>query len=131
MNSPWKLVHRDTGAVVVESLEIADTYWRRLVGLQFRRELLAGCGLLLVPCSSVHTFWMRFAVDVVAIDRSGKVVAVRERVRPWRIVAGVKDAHAILEVTAETANVQVGDHLKVQTNCEWSSVNRPLLGFFG
>ena len=49
------LCERSSGQVVVERLEVADGFWSRLRGLQFRKELPAGSGLLLVPCSSIHT----------------------------------------------------------------------------
>jgi uncharacterized protein len=55
---PWHLVDRESGEVVVSALEIAGGFWSRLRGLQFRRRLPPGAGLLLVPCRSVHTFWM-------------------------------------------------------------------------
>ena len=55
--------------------------------------------LLLPRCRSVHTFGMRFALDLVWLDRDGGVVAVDERVRPWR-VRSRRDAAAVLEVAA-------------------------------
>ena len=80
--SRWQLELQGSGRIVVERLTIADGYWSRLAGLQFRRPLPPGDGLLLVPCASIHTMWMRFAIDAAMLDRAGKVLAIRRAVRP-------------------------------------------------
>jgi uncharacterized membrane protein (UPF0127 family) len=85
---------------VVERLEVADGFWSRLWGLQFRKELPAGSGLLLVPCSSIHTCWMRFAIDLVCLDSNGTVLAVKPNIRPWRVAFPPRGTHAILELAA-------------------------------
>src|SRR5205823_4786866 len=72
-NSP-RLIRADTGAVVVRTLEVADGLWSRFWGWQFGRSAAPGVGLLLVPCASVHTFFMRFAIDVLLLDRGGVVL---------------------------------------------------------
>ena len=107
MSDRWQLIDRDTGAVVVEAREVADPFWSRFKGLQFRAGLAAGAGLLLVPCSSIHTFWMRFAIDVVFLDDQGVVLGWRSGVRPWRVVAPVRGAHAILEVPAGSTTLRL------------------------
>ena len=57
-------------------IAIADTSLTRLVGLMGRRRLDAGCGLLIRPSCGIHTFGMLFSIDVVALDRSLRVVKV-------------------------------------------------------
>ena len=99
---------RDGGATVAASLEVADGVWSRFKGLQFRAALPPDAGLLLVPCPSVHTFFMRFPIDVVLLDRGGCVVAVRRHVRPWRIVPPVWRAYATLELPAGAADLEPG-----------------------
>ena len=103
-----------TGRIVCERLELATTFWRRFVGLQLRRELPAGNGLLLAPCRALHTCWMRFAIDVAFLDRSGVVVAVRTNLRPWRAVGAVDGAFASLELPAGTCDLKVGERLVVE-----------------
>jgi uncharacterized membrane protein (UPF0127 family) len=106
MTTECQLIDAETGAVIVEDLEIADTFWSRFKGLQFRRRLLPNAGLLLIPCSSIHTFWMRFAIDVAFLDAQGSVIDVRKDVRPWRIPWSPRGTHAILEMNAGSMTVQ-------------------------
>ena len=108
-----RLVERETGAVVADSLEVADRFWPRLVGWQFRKSVPPGRGLLIVPCPSVHTFCVRFAIDLVMLDRQGMIVEIRRNVRPWRIVLPKQKTYAILELPASTATVTVGTRLCV------------------
>jgi len=82
---------------------VARSFMSRLVGLLGRRALGADQGLLLLPCNNVHTFFMRFAIDVVFIDREGLVLAVVPQLGPWR-VAAARRAHACLELAAGTAD---------------------------
>jgi uncharacterized membrane protein (UPF0127 family) len=110
----WRLVERGTGRVVVEDLQVADGFWSRLAGLQFRSHLGVGRGLLLVPCSSAHTMFMRFPIDAVMVDGSGRVTEVRRHVYPWRLVLPRKRAHAILEVASGQAGVEPGAVLGIE-----------------
>jgi uncharacterized membrane protein (UPF0127 family) len=109
------------GRVVCECCAVADGFFSRLLGLLGRRELPRGEGLLLSPSSSVHTAFMRFAVDVVFLDRALQIVGVRARVRPWRLAAS-RGARHVLELPAgeaEARALRVGDSLAlrdVETN---------------
>jgi uncharacterized membrane protein (UPF0127 family) len=110
----WKLVERESGRTLVERLAVADRFWSRFVGWQFRKPPAAGEGLLLVPCSSVHTCMVRFPLDLMFVDRAGEVLVVRRGVRPWRLVAPVAKSHAVIELLAGSlGEVQPGDRLAV------------------
>jgi len=111
---PHRLIEASNGRVVCERLRIADRFWSRLIGLQFRRTLPTGEGLLLVPCASVHTLFVRFAIDIVMLDERFEVIEVRTHVRPWRFIVPQRRTHAMLELPAGTANVVVGERLKVE-----------------
>jgi uncharacterized membrane protein (UPF0127 family) len=75
----------------------------RLRGLLGRSELAADEGLLIRPASSVHMFFMRFAIDVVFLDGEGVVVKIVPRLRPWRLAWG-RGATATLELRAGAAS---------------------------
>jgi hypothetical protein len=74
----------------------------RLVGLAGRRDPGRGAGLLLPRCRSVHTFGMRFALDLVWLDAEGAVVRVDRRVRPCR-VRSCRAARSVLELRSGPA----------------------------
>ncbi len=111
LTTPWYLVDAVTGRVVIASLAVADRFWPRLVGLQFRRRLPAGRGLLLVPCASVHTMWLRFPLDLAMLGDGGTVLAVRRSVRPWRGALAPRGTRAVLEATGGTLALSAGDCL--------------------
>ena len=110
---PLSVLSDDRGELVCERCQVADRPLSRLRGLLGRRELEPGAGLLLKPCNSVHTFFMRFPIDAVFLDGERRVLRVRERLRPWRI-AGARGAHAVLELPAgeaERRGVVAGERL--------------------
>lgn len=83
-------------------IEIAGSGGTRRKGLLGRRGLERGGGLWIVPCESVHTFFMRFPIDLVYLDRKNRVRKVRHAVGPWRISLCLS-AHSVLELPAGTA----------------------------
>lgn len=83
---------------------VAEGFFPRLQGLMFRRDLLAGEGLLITRCNAIHTCFMRFPIDVAFLDRDGAVVRIVRNVKPWRLfVSGGHNAWQVLEVRAGTA----------------------------
>ena len=79
----------------------AGTLAKRLLGWMFRQEPV-NQGLLLSPCSSIHTFFMRFDIDVVFLDSQNKVVAKEENIQPYKIVFPVKGSIKTLELPANS-----------------------------
>jgi uncharacterized membrane protein (UPF0127 family) len=96
------------------SLEVADTGPKRNKGLLGRQGLTPGGGLWIVPCESVHTFWMRFPIDLVYLDRKKRIRKLRSDVGPWRLSACFS-AHSILELPSGTireTRTEIGDTLE-------------------
>jgi uncharacterized protein len=82
-------------------------------GLLGRKSLAPGEGILLHPASSVHTAFMRFAIDVVFLDRDDRIVKIAPELAPWRTSAARKAAAAV-ELPAGTASrlgLRAGDRL--------------------
>ncbi len=98
-----QLCEADTGRVLVPHLTVASTLWSRAVGLLGRATLPADEGLLLTPCNGVHTFGMRFSIDVVYLDREGRVLRLISEVKPGRLCAPERGARAVLELPAGAA----------------------------
>ena len=101
------------GRTICERCKVADRPLTRLKGLLGRSELPRGEGLLLRPASAVHTWFMRFPIDAVFVDRDLVVVGVAAELRPWR-AAGRRGARAVLELPAgeaERRGIEPGDAL--------------------
>lgn len=99
--------------VLGEQITVAGTSLRRLVGLLGKRGLEPGAGLLIIPSQAIHTVAMRFAIDVVFLDRDWRVIHLRHTMAPFR-VSGHWKARCVLElpsgVIAQTSTM-VGDQL--------------------
>jgi len=96
--------------------EVAENPWTRAVGLLGRRELPEGRALWIRPCRSVHTFFMRFAIDVVYLAEDGTVVKTCPHLRPFRLSMGGRRAHSVVELPPgflEQARLQIGERLSL------------------
>ena len=70
--------------------------------MMLRQPLPAGTAMWIAPCSGIHTFFMRFAIDVIFVDRGLRVVRVQPGMRPWRLGRFVLGAHGVFELPAGT-----------------------------
>jgi uncharacterized membrane protein (UPF0127 family) len=103
----------EKGQPVCERCEIADGFFSRGRGLLGRKRLPRGHGLLIKPTWSVHTWCMRFPIDVVFLDRQLRILKVKADMRPWR-TASRFGAHSALELAAgecDRLDLAVGDRL--------------------
>ena len=108
------LIHEPTGLVLAEHLERATTMFARLKGLLGRERLEPGHALAIEPCTSIHTCFMRFAIDVLFVDRDGRVVRAISNLPPWRLTRIYSRAALVVELPAGTlqrAPVTEGDKL--------------------
>src|SRR5580698_8283376 len=108
-------IRNATRATVIGSrIAVADTCFTRLFGLLGRKGLDADTGLWIRPSSGVHTFGMRFSIDVVALDSTLRVCAMWPKLRPWRISGVSWRSHSILELPSgsiQRGNIQPGDQM--------------------
>lgn len=104
------------GILLADAAEVADTSAKRRTGLLRHQSLEAGQGMWIVPCESVHSFGMKFAIDVVYLDRRRRVRKIRPNMAPRRVSACLL-AHSVLELPAGTlarTGTQPGDQLEIQ-----------------
>lgn len=115
-DGPLRVVNTARGSVLATHLEVAGSGPTRRKGLLGRDGLAPGEGLWIVPCESVHTFFMRFPIDLVYLDRENRIRKVRSAVGAWRMSACFS-AHSVLELPAgvicDTAT-QRGDMLEFE-----------------
>lgn len=115
-NRRMRAANSTRGTVIASSLEIADTSASRNKGLLKRDSLAPGAGLWIVPCQSVHTFFMRFPIDLVYLDRQKRVRKVRSAVGPGRI-SFCLTAQSVIELPAgavRETQTQPGDILMIE-----------------
>src|SRR4051812_14841395 len=93
------LRREDDGQILCERCVLADTLWWRMRGLLGRRELERGEGIVLRPSWSVHTFFVRFPIDVVFVDADQMVGRAVSNLRPWRL-ATCRGARDVVELRA-------------------------------
>jgi uncharacterized protein len=98
------------------SIELADTFSSRLIGLLGRQRISPGRGILIQPSSGVHTFGLTFPIDVVALDKQRRVLRTWRQLTPFRMTGVSFSTHSCLELAAgqiDKCNIEAGDRLEV------------------
>ena len=108
---------------VVSNGHVASNFFTRFKGLMGAPSLDKGEGLLIFPCNSIHTHFMRFPIDVLYVSKDGEVAAVDRAMAPWRFGRIHRRAYFVIELPAGTAaatGTEVGDRVEVSgtENCE-------------
>ena len=114
--TPWVLRNLRSRRVLAMSLEGAFDSSSRRKGLLGRTSLSDGSALILAPCSSIHTCFMRFPIDAIFVKRDGSVLRVLEELAPWRIGLALQ-AFAVVELSsgaAGRADTRPGDLLHLE-----------------
>ena len=102
--------------IISNNILIAETLVDRLIGLMFREKLVGSDGLLLNPCRSIHTFFMRYNLDIVFISSNNKVIKIIRDIKPWRMTWIYFRAHKTLELPSGKLpmDLKEGDILEVK-----------------
>ena len=112
--SRLSVVNTRTGESLGDAIEAARTLRSRVIGLLGRDGLERSGGLWIEPCNSIHMFFMRFAIDVVFVDRGNQVTRTFTNLGPWRLARGGRKARGVLELptgTIEQSGTKQGDPL--------------------
>lgn len=114
--APRRLRNVTRNTILAEVIEPAFTSAERRSGLLSREAFESGHAMIIAPSNAIHTFFMKFPIDVVYVTRDGRVVKCRERLLPWR-VSGAWRAFAVIELPAGTlvrVPTHPGDQLLVE-----------------
>lgn len=113
-----RLIDRTTGKLLASEVELADTFWRRLRGLMFRRKFERGKALLFKfpkPARySVHMCFVRFPIDLIYLDSNFIVVEIHKRLKPWRAYRPKRIANCLIEIPAGCVSrlrINLGDKI--------------------
>lgn len=115
---------------IADRVELAGNGAKRSKGLLGRSGLGPGEGMWIVPCEAVHTFWMKFSLDLVYLDRGNHVAKIKRNVPPWRLSACLT-AHSVIEFAAGAigeSDLQPGDKLEFLPAAE-SNESSETVGF--
>ena len=106
------------GEVVLDKLKLADNYAKRLRGLLGKNSLSPGEGLIIRPCNSIHTYRMKFAIDVLYVDRKNIVLKVVDSIKPDRLGPLILKSAYVIEASAGAfrGKVKEGDRVHVVPN---------------
>jgi uncharacterized membrane protein (UPF0127 family) len=95
-----RVINRARGTILAEQAEAARTWWTRGKGLLGRKGLPAGGGLIIEPCSSIHTWFMAFPIDVAFVAADGRVVRTAPALAPWRFGPLARGVRYVVELPA-------------------------------
>ena len=110
-----QLVNERQGRVVATTVLPAFDSASRKTGLLKHQSMPTGAAMIIAPSSAIHTFFMRFPIDVAFVAKSGRVLKTVHALGPWRI-AGALRAYAVIELAAGTlarTDTEPGDTLVV------------------
>ena len=111
-----KVVNVTRGTVLGDRVEVADSSSTRGKGLLGRAGLDAGAGLWIKPCSGVHMFGMKFAIDVVGLNENREIIKLWPNLKPWRISPISLRLRSVIELPAGSiaeCKLQIGDVLQI------------------
>ena len=112
------LINKTKNQILDLKVEVAETFWARARGLLGRSSMGEVQALWIPRCNSIHTFFMKFAIDCVFVDKNLKVRAIYSNVEPGRLVLPVWGATSVFELASGVSskmNISVGDQLNVGT----------------
>jgi uncharacterized membrane protein (UPF0127 family) len=115
VDSTFIVLNRSRGTLLASKVLLADTPHARRVGLLKRESLQEGEGLWIFPTQAIHTFGMRFSIDVVFMDSLLFVKRIYRALPPWRLTTFVWGAQSVLELTSgslASTGTMVGDQLQ-------------------
>lgn len=111
-----KCINLTTGKLIADKLKMKDTFFGRLIGLLATKSLAQGEGIVLKPCTQIHTYFMRFSIDAIFVSKDFVVVKVIEDMKPWRLGPLLFDSYYTVELPAGTlkGSVKNGDNLQFE-----------------
>ncbi len=110
------IINKRNNLTLAKNVKLADSFYDRLMGVMFIKEMKGMDALLLSPSNSIHNFFVRFAIDVVFIDKKNRVVKIIREFKPWRMTRIYFTAVKVLELPAGKLidDIDVGDELEVR-----------------
>lgn len=110
-----KAINKSNQKLIADRIKVADNPITRMRGLLNRSSLGKGEGLLIIPCNSIHSFFMKFNFDAVFLTKDNKVVHIIKNMKPWKLSPIIFSAYKTLELPSgvtDEAKLQINDILE-------------------
>jgi len=131
VDSGITIVNESRGAVIADKAEVAASFWSRGKGLIGRKSLAEGYGLVIRPCGSIHMFFMSIPLDVLHVDKEGRIIKILHEIKPWRVGPIVFKSKWVVELPAGTARrsgTEEGDIVAVVSGQRIEGSRQPAAG---
>ena len=101
----YRIINRTRNIILVEEVQVADSFFSRLIGLMFKKGLNRQGALIFYAADSIHTFFMRFALDILFLDKYLRVKRIVRNLKPCRFVFCFR-AFVTIELSSENNNLK-------------------------
>lgn len=109
-----KIINIPKNTILIENCPVADSFFKRFIGLLGKKSISSNEGLIIKPCNSIHMFFMKFSLDVIFVNKKNEVVAIYENIKPWKFTPVIKGAYIAIELSPNTVvntKTTIGDVL--------------------
>ncbi len=111
-----KIINKTKNTILAEEVMVADTPFSRMKGLLGNKEFSKGKAVLIRPCNSIHTFFMRFPIDVLFVDRGNRIIKAISTIKPFRLTPIYLKANFTVELpsgTIQATSTQENDEILI------------------
>ncbi len=110
-----KVIDKKNNLEIATQVKVAKSFYERLMGLMFKKEMNGYDGILFYDCKAIHTHFMKFDMDAIFLDKENKVVKVIRKMKPWRFSSIYFKADKVLELSGGKTpdGIKEGDELEV------------------
>ena len=112
----YTILSQNKEKVVSRKAQVADSFFSRLIGLMFKESIGQDEALIFYNATSIHTFFMRFPIDIVFLDKNKRIIRICRALAPWKMVFCPK-AYITIEFPADQASkntLKMGDFLYIE-----------------
>ncbi|WP_075036898.1 DUF192 domain-containing protein [Halobacillus dabanensis] len=109
-----QVIDRQSNQLIVKDLQTAYTFWSRLRGLMMTKSIPDNYGLHIAPCPSIHTFFMKYSIDVIYLNERKEIIGTEENLSPGRLGKRFSEAESVIELPAggiKKVSITVGQTL--------------------
>lgn len=97
-----QLVNKNNNSIIARNVEFADNFFKRLLGLMFRKNFQEGRAIIIKPCNMIHTFFMRFPIDALFVSKDNEIIHIIENMQPGKTSKLIRKASMVIELPAGT-----------------------------